>query len=993
MKTLTELLNNKFHPLALSIFGLGLLLNAAFVYYLDSHRQQQQDIALQQAAQAFFAQLQLRLERNFTAAYAIAAGLKQPQELTVNFKQYAAELLQFYPDIHAISLAPDGKVSDVYPLTGNESLLGFDMFSHPQQAKEAKRAKEANALRVNGPFTLVQGGMGVIGRLPLYLPAPTPNSNEFWGFINVTLQLEPLLNDIVSEFFPPNQYHYRLMRAEQDQLQQISNSGVVLDHAPEFIFSLPDNPWMLQLSHRSRWYHHSALWLEMSLGIISSLMLYSFALLFLLLRSQRGQLTVQVAERTSELNQALKRYHSFIKATNTGSWEYHKKQNTLQCSPEYFSMLGRDSKDYDQTGQDNLAEVWLHFLHPDDKANASQAFLNYLAQPDGMYEVQFRMQHANGSWLWILSRGRTLLNELGEPGDITVGTHIDITAQKQAELKLQLLEQLFEQSSEGMLITDPEQKILSTNKAFSDITGYQADEVIGKKPSILSSGKHDASFYQSMQLSIQRHGYWQGEIWNRRKNGSMLPEWLTITEIRDARGQLTNYVALFSDITTYKDDQRKLDFLAHFDPLTQLPNRTLLLDRTEQAIQHAKKLKTQLAVLFIDLDRFKKINDTLGHSAGDDVLVQVAQRLKKHCQSADTLCRLSSDEFMLLLPDTNQDSAGRLAEKVLQQLLNPYFVANETLTLSASIGIAVYPMDGQNFHELYKHADIAMFKAKEGGRNDYCFFTPDMQSQFNRSLQLENALRFAIERNQLHLVYQPQYSLHQQQLTGFEALLRWQHPELGFISPAEFIPLAEQAGMMQSIGEWVLISAIQQQKLWHQAGFNSLVMAINLSPIQFKQTDLLDIIQAHLQLARLDPSSIELEITESAMVEDAEQAIKTIQAMRQLGMRVAIDDFGTGYSSLSYLKRFKLNKLKIDQSFVRDLLTDKDDLAIVTAIIRMAQSLGLKTIAEGVETAEHQQLLTTLGCDDIQGYHYGRPMLADAANNFIQQHLTPQAIP
>ncbi|MCH8537882.1 MAG: EAL domain-containing protein [Alkalimonas sp.] len=984
MSILAKLFSNKFHPLALSILLLGLLLNAAFVWSLDNQRQQLQDSALQHHAQALLAQLQLRFDRNFTAAYAIAAGLRQPQELTVDFAQYAAELLQYYPDIHAISLAPDGKVAQVYPLTGNESLVGFDMFSHPRQAKEAQKAKQARALRINGPFPLVQGGIGVVGRLPLYLTTDT--GEQFWGFINVTLQLEPLLNQLVTEFLPADQFHFTLWRSFQGETQSISSSGQLLGDAPQFTLQLADNPWFLQLRHQRQWYQQPALWLEISLGIISSLMLYGFALLYLLLRNQRGQLQHDVAERTAQLQHTLKRYRSFITASNTGAWEYHQQQNHLLCSSEYFSMLGRNIDDVEQTSPDSLATNWLNLLHPDDQAEASQAFLDYLAQPEGMYEVQFRMQHANGSWVWILSRGRTLFNEAGEPSNVTVGTHIDITVQKQTELKLQLLEQLFEQSSEGMLITDPDHTILLVNKAFSTISGFSAEEVLGKTPKLLSSGKHDKSFYQAMQQAIQRHGSWQGEIWNRRKNGELYPEWLSISQIRDAQGQLTHYVALFSDISNYKHDQEKLNFLAHFDSLTQLPNRALLIDRTEQAIQRAERSSHQIAMLFIDLDRFKKINDSLGHEVGDEILVQAAQRLQKMTRSQDTLSRLSSDEFILLLPDTGQQAAGLLAGRILETMQTPYSFAKDPLSVSASIGIAIYPTDGSNFFELSKHADIAMFKAKEDGRNNYCFFTAGMQSQFSRQLQLENALRLAIERNQLQLAFQPQLCLQSNTLNGFEALLRWQHPELGFISPAEFIPVAEQSGLMTKLGEWVLIQAIQQQKLWHQAGFTSLVMAINLSPVQFRQPELLSIINSQLQLASLPSNSIELEITESAMVEDAEQAIKTVEAFHQAGIQVAIDDFGTGYSSLSYLKRFKLNKLKIDQSFVRDLLTDKDDLAIVTAIIRMAQSLGLKTIAEGVETAEHQQLLQSLGCDEIQGYHYGRPMPAANATEYLQQH-------
>ncbi|MEE2001752.1 EAL domain-containing protein [Alkalimonas sp. MEB108] len=985
---LSKLSKHKYHPLAIASLLAALLLNTAFVWYLDTQRSQRQSMATAQTSQAFLNQLQLRLERNFTAAYAIAAGINQAGAEQIEFSAYARELLNYYPDIVAVSLAPNGVINDVYPLAGNEQLLGFDMFAHPAQSIEAKRAKAAGKLRLNGPFALVQGGSGVVARLPLYQQT---NKGGFQGFINVTLLLDPMLDGLHQEYFSESSFAYKLWRYDAEQQTQIIRQHAnPAANSLSFTLPLADNPWQLDMHYQPSWQEQLTFWLEVLFALFSSLLLYSFALFYLQLRSQRGLLEHQVVKRTDELQQTLQRYRSFIQASNTGGWEYDHSRNFLKCSQEYFSMLGRRREHYDQSGQDNLAATWLDLMHPDDVTAASQAFIDYLQQPDGMYESQFRMRHQDGHWVWVLSRGRAMLNEDGSLSPIVVGTHIDISSQKQAEMRLRLLEQLFEQSSEGMLVTDPNHTIVLVNRAFTAISGYSSDEVMGQTPKLLSSGKHNKDFYQAMQQAIQRHGSWQGEIWNRRKNGELYPEWLSISQIRDAKGQLSHYVALFSDISTYKQDQEKLNLLAHFDTLTQLPNRTLLIDRTEQAIQRAKRAGQQIAMLFIDLDRFKKINDALGHDIGDEVLVQAAKRLQAMTRSQDTLSRLSSDEFILLLPDTNQEAAGRLAKRILETMQTPYQFAKEPLSISASIGIAIFPNDGANFFELNKHADIAMFKAKEDGRNKYCFFTAGMQSQFNRQLQLENALRLAITNNQLQLAYQPQLCLEKNTLTGFEALLRWQHPELGFISPAEFIPVAEHSGLMIKLGEWVLQHAIQQQKRWYQHGYTELVMAINLSPVQFRQPELLDIISTQLELAKLPAHCIELEITESAMVEDAEQAIKTVDAIRHKGISLAIDDFGTGYSSLSYLKRFHLSKLKIDQSFVRELLDSPEDRAIVTAIIRMAQSLGLRTIAEGVETAEHQSLLQQLGCDDIQGYHYGRPMPAEAATAFIQQAFVHQ---
>ncbi len=525
------------------------------------------------------------------------------------------------------------------------------------------------------------------------------------------------------------------------------------------------------------------------------------------------------------------------------------------------------------------------------------------------------------------------------------------------------------------------------NQAFCSISGYQAEEVIGKDPRLLSSGKHDKNFYQQMWHAIAEHGVWKGEIWNKRKDGSLYPEWLSISKIEGPEPGEIYYVGLFRDISQYKEDEAQIRFLAQYDALTELPNRALLLDRTEQALAVAKDQQQQLAMLFIDVDRFKQINDSLGHQTGDQLLIQIARRLTSLCRPEDTLCRLSSDEFVLLRPNTHAEMAAELAERILPLMLTPYQVSGHELVLSASIGIAVFPQDGQSFHELYRHADIAMYRAKENGRNTYCFFTSEMQRYHARHLLLENALRRAIENNELSLVYQPQYSLQQQKLTGFEALLRWQHPELGFISPGEFIPLAERSGLVIPLGEWVLKTALAERASWQQLTPAPLTVAINLSPIQFRQPGLLTLIDSLLHASQLPAEMLELEITESAMVEDPAHAASLLDAFRQRGLRIAVDDFGTGYSSLSYLKRFALHKLKIDQSFVRDLLSDADDRAIVQAIISMAHSLELDTIAEGVETAAQQALLQQLGCQAIQGYHYGKPLPAEQARAFIQQQL------
>lgn len=969
---------------------LVLLLSGAVSYSLLQHlsdqRQLQQQSQLNDQAQSYASAIQQELVRTATAAYAMAGWLRLQQGDLQQFEQFAAQIYPYYPQLKTLSAAPAGIIRAAYPAPTNQQVLGFDILQDPIQGPSAKRSLQSQLVYLTGPFQLHQGGVGIIGRLPVQLPDDT-GSNHFWGFISVTFELEALESIKQLAQLPARGIQYQVWlddKAEQSLI--ISSTTSAFSALAEAKIQTGTVSWRLLLSAPAAANYSTVAYWQQFLAIIFNLLLAALSYFLLRTLNTKQQLKQQVAARTADLQTQLARHRSFIVASNTGSWEFDPELQQLSCSPEYFSMLGYQSQDLPATTPQNLARVWADLLHPSDRQTASQAFADYLAIPQQeLYQNHFRMRHKDGHWVWILSRGRTIVTEQGKR--LTVGTHIDISDRKESELKLQLLARLFEQSSEGLLITNSQQQVVMVNQAFCNISGYRPEEVVGKDPKLLSSGKHDKAFYQKMWQAIQQQGVWKGEIWNRRKDGTLYPEWLSISKIDGPEPGEIYYVGLFSDITQYKEDEAQIRFLAQYDALTSLPNRALLMDRTEQALAIAKAQQQALALLFIDVDRFKQINDSLGHQVGDQLLILIAQRLATLCRPEDTLCRLSSDEFVLLRPHTDGDQAAQLAEQILPLMLTPYQVSGQELVLSASIGIALYPEDGQHFHELYRHADIAMYRAKEKGRNTYCFFTSEMQRYHARHLLLENALRRAIDNNELSLVYQPQYSLQQQKLIGFEALLRWQHPELGFVSPGEFIPLAERSGLVIPLGEWVLKTALAERAAWQQLTSSELTVAVNLSPVQFRQPGLLTLINAQLQAHQLSAAALELEITESAMVEDPAQAASLLDAFRHRGLRIAVDDFGTGYSSLSYLKRFALNKLKIDQSFIRDLLADADDRAIVQAIISMANSLELETIAEGVETAEQQALLQQLGCQAIQGYHYGKPMQATAAREMISREL------
>lgn len=559
-------------------------------------------------------------------------------------------------------------------------------------------------------------------------------------------------------------------------------------------------------------------------------------------------------------------------------------------------------------------------------------------------------------------------------------------AMMQAEKHLQFATAVFDNSYNSIMITDAEANIVAVNPAFSNMTGYAASDVIGKNPRILHSERQNAGFYQGLWNSLLENGYWQGELWNRHKDGKEYLKWLSISAIRDQNGVVTHYVGISDDITQTWENINKINFLASFDELTGLTNRHMATNRLEKEIAHAQYLGTRLAFMVLDLDNFKNMNESLGHSAGDTMLKTVAQRLLDCVSGGGFVSRQGGDEFFIILPDVGElESVNDMAGEILNQVNKPFRVNGTEFFLSASIGIAIYPSDGSDADTLQKNAEMAMYSAKQAGRNTYRFFDEGMHAFMLEKLLIRNGLLHALDRGEFLLHYQPQICLESGRMTGAEALLRWRQTETGIVYPGSFIDIAEESGLIIPIGDWVLHEACRQAVAWHRAGWPGLKIAVNISALQFGRGDLDLIVANALTSSGLDPAFLELEVTESVLIHNTEKSLEAIQRLKRLGVKLSLDDFGTGFSSLNYLKRLPVDKLKIDRSFVRDIMTDKDDAAIVLSIISLAHTLQKKVIAEGVETREQIGFLRRHRCDEMQGYFFSHPLAADDFMRLLQK--------
>ena len=671
--------------------------------------------------------------------------------------------------------------------------------------------------------------------------------------------------------------------------------------------------------------------------------------------------------------------------------------NLYDFAPVGYLTLTRDGliSEVNLTGATLLGEErrklihrrFTNFVTAEDSDHWYQNFLR-VKQHGGNHDYEVMLRRGDG----VTFHAQLNCLRLSKEGDQPVVRIAlsDVSERKQTEEELRIAAIAFE-SQEGMVVTDAKNTIMRVNRAFTRLTGYSAEEAVGKTPSLLSSGRHDRGFYQQMWAALNQQGFWQGEMWNKRKNGKIYAEWLTISAVTASDGSITHYVGTFSDITRDSEAEAEIHRLAYYDPLTQLPNRRLLMDRLKQALVGSRRSERYGALLFLDLDNFKTLNDTRGHDVGDLLLIEIAQRLNASVREGDTVARLGGDEFVLILEDLSEDikeaaiQAGLVGEKVREALALPYLLKGVEFNCTVSIGIGLFFNHDESADDLLKHTDLAMYHAKECGHNNVRFFDPAMQAALVERSALENDLRHALERRQLRLYYQIQVNSARRAI-GAEALLRWEHPERGLISPAEFIPLAEETGLIVPIGLWVLQTACAQIRDWSdKPATRDLQVAINVSARQFRQPDFVGQVQRALSATGINPARLKIELTESLVLDNVSDTIARMHELKVLGISFSMDDFGTGYSSLSYLKQLPLSQLKIDRSFVRDLATDPNDAAIVRAIITMGQTFGLNVIAEGVETEAQHEFLDLNGCHAFQGYLFSRPLPLEEFEKLLEQ--------
>ncbi|MBI5162585.1 MAG: EAL domain-containing protein [Magnetospirillum sp.] len=695
---------------------------------------------------------------------------------------------------------------------------------------------------------------------------------------------------------------------------------------------------------------------------------------------------IERARVAAELRQSEARFRAVFANAGVGVAVTDTAGTLIEVNPAFCAMLGYD-------GDEMRALTWQSLTHPEDVGTNQALQRDMVAGRRDGYQLLKRYLAKDGHTVWGFLTVTAVRDADTNLFRFSVAVIEDVTERKRLEDEMRLAATVFANTGEGLFVTDAACAIIHVNPAFSDITGYAAEDVLGKNPRMLASGRHGDEFYERMWQALRETGKWQGEIWDRRKSGEMFAVWQNIAAVRDADGAIANYVAVISDITSRKEVEERLSYQANHDPLTRLPNRTLFQERLNRALARAHRNQNLVALLFVDLDRFKQVNDTLGHLAGDILLQQVAERLGGSVRQGDTVARLSGDEFTVILEDI-QDArdAAAVAHKILRLMAEPFDLSGHPATISSSIGVALYPADAGEPQALIKLADAAMYRAKHSGRNGCRFHSEAVNAQAFERLALESALRLALERHELEVHYQPVFDARTGHVAALEALLRWRHPEVGMVVPAQFVSLAEETGLILPIGQWVMETVCAQAKAWRDQGFASMEIGINVSGRQLRQPDMIELVAAALEHSRLPPATLVVEVPEGSVAERGQDTGSVFARLSALGVGLSIDEFGAGYSSLAFLRRLPAGSLKMAQAFVRNVGGNSDDAEIAAAIIAVARGLHMTVVAPGVETEEQLSFLVSCGCDRVQGYLLARPMAAKDISEFLERGEIPPVL-
>lgn len=958
------------------VVTLILLLFAFSLFKIDKADRDERHTARLLEGQSAFSQIQVdlltQLEGNLKVNRIMQGVIQaRPDIKQDEFERIAGSLLSTKNlNLRNIGAAPDDVIRYIYPLKGNQGVLGLDYRTLPNQWAAVERAKQERSLVIAGPLKLKQGGKGLIARSPVFV------GSQYWGLVSTVINCRSMFTDsgLFDSDLPIN-LAIRGVNGTGEYGETFFGNEAVF-HEPDFTttLKLPEGSWFLagQLKPAT------------SSNLSQRLLLLSLAILLIFVVSLYGQ---------SRLNhlEIGQRFSDLIKNAATPYWVNDREGNILFLNDAFTATFGYELEDIQSV------ETWREKAYPSPVyrcwvENQWASCLKQLSLRDSneVTPVEVEIVTKSGEKRFALISPDPVVKV---KQDDFVVMFYDITERKLNENKLELASRVFNEAHEGILITDPNGIIIEVNPTFSKITGYSQEEVLGQKASLFHSDKTNPDFDKILWQTIQDEGYWQGEVWTKRKNGERFAELLTVSVLKDKDDNPVHYVSLFFDITPIKKQQHQLELMAHYDSLTQLPNRTLFADRFKQAVAHSNRSKSLLAVCFIDLDDFKPVNDTYGHAAGDRMLIDVSARIQSCIREEDTLSRQGGDEFLLLLGDIeSSDHCHDMMSRILSSVSRPYQIEANTVSIGASCGIVLFKEgDDDELDLVLRHADQAMYTAKLSGKNRYHFFDEEEDKQAIQKSLLIGEISTALLNNELLMHYQPKVNMKTGKVFGFEALVRWQKSPSELVEPFSFLPVIEGSRLEVDVGNWILEEAIAQLAMWNQAGLN-LEVSINVSSNHLQNPLFINTLDAILSRHKeVDSRQIQIEILESSALGDLQTVSRIISNCRTvLGVNVALDDFGTGYSSLTHLRNLSANTIKIDQSFVHDMLNDPNDYTIINGVVSLAKAFNNSIIAEGVETKEQGLMLILTGCYSAQGYYISRPMPAGDVESWLENYQVEQ---